>query len=80
MNDVGFWGGTESAQPRNRHKAKTNETSKNWIVVTLFSTLSNLQPMRVTQRFPVSGTPHIAKPPGWGAFRVWAYESKAQHA
>jgi len=62
VDDVGLLGGTESAQPRNRHRAKADDPSKNWAVITLFSTLSSLQPERMTQRSLVSAIPPIGKP------------------
>ena len=58
MADVGLLGMAESAQPRNRHRAETDETSRDRVVITLFSTLSSLQPVRVTKRSLVSETPH----------------------
>ena len=66
MDDVGLLGGTESAQPRNRHRAKADDPSKNWAVITLFSTLSSLQPERMTQRSLVSAIPPSGRHRGWG--------------
>ena len=66
MDDVGLLGGTASAQPRNRHRAKADETSRDRVVITLFSTLSSLQPVRVTKRSLVSTTSPIGKAPGVG--------------
>ena len=57
MADVGFLGMAESAQPRNRHMAKADETNRDRVVITLFSTLSSLHPVRVTHRSLVSATP-----------------------
>jgi hypothetical protein len=55
--DVGLLGMAESPQPRNRHMAKADEMSRDRVMITLFSTLSSLQPVRVTKRSPVSATP-----------------------
>jgi hypothetical protein len=63
VDDVGLLGGTESAQPRNRHRAKADDPSKNWAVITLFSTLSSLQPERMTQRSLVSAIPCFSDTP-----------------
>ena len=57
MADVVLLGMAASAQPRNRHRAKTDETSRDRVVIMLFSTLSSLQPARVTKRSLVLATP-----------------------
>ena len=66
MADVGLLGMAESPQPRNRHMAKADETSRDRVVITLFSTLSSLQPVRVTKRSLVSATPLSGEHRGWG--------------
>ena len=58
MAGVGLLGMAESAQPRNRHRAKADEKSRDGVVITLFGTLSSLQPVRVTKGSIVSATPH----------------------
>ena len=69
MDDVGLLGGAESAQLRNRHRVKADETSRDRVVITLFSTLSSLQPVRVTKRSLVSTTPPSEKHRGMGYFK-----------